>query len=62
MHVWGRLSEMRIYNPQEKKLDTRTISGYFIGYPKGLKVIGFTVHIIFLGLWNQEMPSFLKMT
>ena len=23
---------MRIYNPQEKKLDLRTISGYFIGY------------------------------
>ena len=23
---------MRIYNPQEKKLDPRTISGYFIGY------------------------------
>ena len=24
--------EVRIYNPQEKKLDSRTISGYFIGY------------------------------
>jgi len=23
---------VRIYNPQEKKLDPRTISGYFIGY------------------------------
>ena len=23
---------MRIYNPQEKKPDPRTISGYFIGY------------------------------
>ena len=23
---------MRIYNPQEKKLNPRTISGYFIGY------------------------------
>ena len=23
---------MRIYNQQEKKLDLRTISGYFIGY------------------------------
>ena len=23
---------MRVYNPQEKKLDRRTISGYFIGY------------------------------
>ncbi|RVW64595.1 Retrovirus-related Pol polyprotein from transposon TNT 1-94 [Vitis vinifera] len=32
MRVWGCSSEVRIYNPQEKKLDPRTISGYFIGY------------------------------
>ena len=32
MHVWGCLSKVRIYNPQEKKMDPRTISGYFIGY------------------------------
>ena len=25
--------ETIIYNPHEKKLDSRTISGYFIGYP-----------------------------
>ena len=28
---------MRIYNPQEKKLDPRTISGYFIGYAERSK-------------------------
>jgi len=60
MRVWGCLSEVRIYNPQEKKLDLRTISEYFIGYAKRSK--GFTIHIILLGLCNQEMPSFLKMT
>ena len=32
IRVWGCLSELRIYNPQEKKLDPRTISGHFIGY------------------------------
>jgi hypothetical protein len=32
MRVWGCPSEVRIYNPQEKKLDLRTISEYFIGY------------------------------
>jgi len=32
LHVWGCQTEIRIYNPQEKKLDARTISGYFIGY------------------------------
>jgi len=34
LHVWGCQTEIRIYNPQERKLDARTISGYFIGYPE----------------------------
>ena len=33
LHVWGCQAKVRIYNPQEKKLDARTIRGYFIGYP-----------------------------
>ncbi|RVW63324.1 Retrovirus-related Pol polyprotein from transposon TNT 1-94 [Vitis vinifera] len=37
MRVWGCSSEVRIYNPQEKKLDPRTISGYFIGYAEKSK-------------------------
>ena len=32
--VWGCPSEVRIFNPQERKLDPKTISGYFIGYPE----------------------------
>jgi len=37
MRVWDCPSEVRIYNPQEKKLDPRTISGYFIGYAERSK-------------------------
>ena len=40
MHIWGCSYEVRIYNSQEKKLYSRTISGYFIGYaerPKGYR-------------------------
>ena len=37
LHVWGCQAEIRIYNPQEKKLDERTISGFFIGYPEKSK-------------------------
>ena len=33
IHIWGFPAEARIYNPHEKKLDSRTIYGYFIGYP-----------------------------
>ena len=34
LHVWGCRAKIRIYNLQERKLDARTISGYFIGYSK----------------------------
>ena len=37
LHVWGCQAEVRIYNPQEKKLDERTINEYFIGYPEKSK-------------------------
>ena len=37
MHVWGCPSEVRIYNPQEKKLDPKTISGYLVGYAEKSK-------------------------
>ncbi|RVW26828.1 hypothetical protein CK203_111491 [Vitis vinifera] len=32
IHIWGCPAEARIYNPHEKSLIQRTISGYFIGY------------------------------
>ncbi|RVW82846.1 Retrovirus-related Pol polyprotein from transposon TNT 1-94 [Vitis vinifera] len=35
--VWGCPSEVRVYNPQEKKLNPRTISAYFIGYAERSK-------------------------
>ena len=37
MRVWGCPSEVRIYNPHEKKLDPRTISAFFIGYAQSSK-------------------------
>ncbi|KAL1565130.1 hypothetical protein AAHA92_07386 [Salvia divinorum] len=37
LHVWGCPAEARVYSPQEKKLDFRTVSGYFIGYPEKSK-------------------------
>ncbi|RVW18958.1 Retrovirus-related Pol polyprotein from transposon TNT 1-94 [Vitis vinifera] len=33
IHIWGCPAEARIYNPHEKTLDSRMVSGYFIGYP-----------------------------
>ena len=37
IRIWGCQLEVRIYNPQEKKLDPRTISGHFIGYAEKSK-------------------------
>ena len=37
LHVWSCPAEVRIYNPHEKKLDSRTVSGYFVGYPEKFK-------------------------
>ncbi|KAA0045169.1 Retrovirus-related Pol polyprotein from transposon TNT 1-94 [Cucumis melo var. makuwa] len=37
LHVWGCQVEVRIYNPHEKKLNSRTTSGFFIGYPEKSK-------------------------
>ena len=37
LHTGGYPVEIRIYNPHEKKLDARTISGNFISYPKKSK-------------------------
>jgi len=39
LHVWGCQAEIRIYNPQQRKLDAKTISGYFIGHPEKSKGI-----------------------
>ena len=32
MHGWGCLAKARPYKPNEKKLDSRTVSCYFVGY------------------------------
>ena len=48
MCVWGCPSEIRVYNPQEKKLNLRTITGYFVGHVKKSKGYWFyfTYHIL----------------
>ncbi|CAL9021612.1 unnamed protein product, partial [Prunus brigantina] len=37
LKVWGCKAEAKLYNPVEKKLDSRTVSCFFIGYPEGSK-------------------------
>ena len=44
LHVQGCLSEVKIFNPQIKKLDSKTISCYFISYLKRSKGFRFHCH------------------
>jgi len=49
-HVWGCPAEARPYKPNEKKLDSRTVSSYFIGYSersRGYKFYDPILKIIF---------------
>ncbi|RDX60266.1 hypothetical protein CR513_61604, partial [Mucuna pruriens] len=32
LHIWGYPTEARPYRPHERKLDSRTVSCYFVGY------------------------------
>ena len=32
LHIWGCLAKARPYRPHERKMDSRTISCYFVGY------------------------------
>jgi len=41
IRVWGCPSEVRVYNPQVKKLYPRTISWYFVEYAENSKGYGF---------------------
>lgn len=36
-HIWGCPAEARPHKPHEKKLDSKTVSSYFIGYSERLR-------------------------
>ena len=50
LHIWGCSTEARPYRPHEKKLDSRTISCYFVGYverSRGYKFYNLTLRFFF---------------
>jgi len=62
MRVWGCPLRWEYITHKRRNLTRGPLMDISLDMPKGLKVIGFIVHIILLGLWNHEMPSLLKMT
>lgn len=37
LRTWGCKAEAKLYNPMQKKLDSKTVSCFFIGYPDRTK-------------------------
>jgi hypothetical protein len=51
LHVWGCPAEMKVFNPNIRKLDPKTVSCHFIGYPdksKGYRFYGTDRHMKFV--------------
>ena len=60
LHIWGCPAEARPYRPYEKKLDSKTVSSYFIGYSErsmGYKFYDPTLRSIF----ETGTATFLRM-
>jgi hypothetical protein len=45
LRVWGSPTEAKVFNPNIRNLDPKTVSCHFIGYPKKSKVFVSTVQI-----------------
>jgi hypothetical protein len=67
LHIWGCPAEAKIFNPQLGKLDPKTISYHFIGYPDKSKGYRFyclerttkfvnTRHVVFLECDMRSSP------
>ena len=51
MHIWGCPAEARPYKPNEKKLESKTMSFYFVGYSdrsRGYKFYDLKIRSIFV--------------
>ncbi|KAJ9541592.1 hypothetical protein OSB04_028098 [Centaurea solstitialis] len=61
LHVWGCPAEAKAYKPHERKLDSRTISSYFVGYPersRGFKFYNPTTKSFFeTGNTSSSIPN-----
>ena len=57
LHIWGCPAQARSYVPKERKLDSRTISCYFVGYSKkfwGFKFYDPSIRVCFFKTGNAH--------
>jgi hypothetical protein len=58
LHVWGCPTETRLFNPSIGKLDPKTVSCHFIGYPDKSKGFVSTVLIDTSRSWKLDTLFF----
>ena len=61
LHVWGYPAKARPYRPNEKKLDSRTVSCYFVRYSERSKGTNFLIPQLSRFL-SQEILDSLRMS
>ena len=57
LRVWGSPAEAKVFNPNIGKLDPKTMSCHFIGYPEKSKGFVSTVQTDIQSLWKQDTLS-----
>ncbi|KAM1386265.1 hypothetical protein ACFX1X_032945 [Malus domestica] len=60
LHVWGCRAEARMYNPHEKKLDSRTVSCHFIGFPESSKGYKFYAPYLQTRVFETNNAKFIE--
>jgi hypothetical protein len=58
--VWGYPAEARVFSPQLKKLDPKTLSCFFIGYRHRGRYIASIVRVTPSSLWRFDTWYFLR--
>ncbi|XP_068319668.1 uncharacterized protein [Pyrus communis] len=60
LHIWGCSVEARMYNPNEKKLDPRTISCHFVGFPDKSKGYRFYAPNLSNRIFESNSAKFIE--
>lgn len=60
LHVWGCCAEAKMYNPNEKNLDSKIVSCNFIRFLINPRVTGFTLLVFPTGYSRQVWRNSLK--
>ena len=45
LHIWGCPAKVRPYRPHEMKLDSKTVSSYFVGYAERSRDLSFMIPV-----------------